>query len=40
MTDAPSMAGKYVLGTGGTDGIGKATAAGLAMRDFSQLLDS
>jgi hypothetical protein len=27
MTDAPSMAGKYVLGT---DGIGKATAAGLA----------
>ena len=30
MTDAPSMAGKYVLVTGGTGGIGKATAAGLA----------
>ena len=30
MTDAPSMAGKYVLVTGGTGGIGKATAAGPA----------
>ena len=30
MIDAPSMAGKYVLVTGGTGGIGKATAAGLA----------
>ena len=30
MTDAPSMAGKYVLVTGGTGGIGKATATGLA----------
>ena len=30
MTDAPSMAGKYVLVTGGTGGIGKATVAGLA----------
>jgi len=30
MTDAPSMAGTYVLVTGGTGGIGKATAAGLA----------
>ena len=28
MTDAPSMAGKYVLVTGGTGGIGKATAPG------------
>ena len=26
MTDAPSMAGKYMLVTGGTGGIGKATA--------------
>ena len=30
MTDAPSMVGKYVLVTGGTDSIGKAAAAGLA----------
>jgi retinol dehydrogenase 14 len=30
MTDALSVAGKYVPATGGTDGIGKATAAGLA----------
>jgi retinol dehydrogenase 14 len=30
MTDALSMAGKYVPVTGGTGGIGKATAAGLA----------
>ena len=30
MTDALSMAGKYVLVTGGTGGIGKATATGLA----------
>jgi NAD(P)-dependent dehydrogenase (short-subunit alcohol dehydrogenase family) len=30
MTEAPSMAGKYVLVTGGNGGIGKATAAGLA----------
>ena len=30
MTDAPSMAGTYVLVTGGTGGIGRATAAGLA----------
>ena len=30
MTDAPSMAGKYVLVTRGTGGIGKATASGLA----------
>jgi retinol dehydrogenase 14 len=30
MTDAPSMAGKYVLVTEGTGGIGKATATGLA----------
>jgi len=30
MTDAPSMAGKCVLVTGGTGGIGKATATGLA----------
>ena len=30
MTDPPSMAGKYVLVTGGTGGIGKATATGLA----------
>ena len=30
MTDAPSMAGTYVLVTGGTGGIGKATATGLA----------
>ena len=30
MTDAPSMAGKYVLVTAGTGGIGKVTAAGLA----------
>jgi retinol dehydrogenase-14 len=30
MTDAPSMAGKYVLVTRGTGGIGKATATGLA----------
>ena len=30
MTDAPSMAGKYVPVTGGTGGTGKATAAGLA----------
>ena len=30
MTDAPSIAGTYVLVTGGTGGIGKATAAGLA----------
>ena len=28
MTDAPSMAGTYVLVTGGTDGIGKATPRG------------
>ena len=33
MTDAPSMAGKYVLVTGGTGGIGKATATGLAALD-------
>jgi retinol dehydrogenase-14 len=32
MTDAPSMAGKYVLVTGGTGGIGKATAAALGAR--------
>jgi len=31
MTETPSMAGKYVLVTGGTGGIGKATAAGLAV---------
>ena len=30
MADAPVMAGKSVLVTGGTSGIGKATAAGLA----------
>ena len=30
MTDIPSMAGKSVLVTGGTGGIGKATAIGLA----------
>ena len=30
MTDAPSMAGKYMLVTGGTGGIGKATATGPA----------
>ena len=30
MTDAPLMAGKSVLVTGGTGGIGKATASGLA----------
>jgi retinol dehydrogenase-14 len=30
MTDAPSMAGTYVLVTRGTAGIGKATATGLA----------
>jgi NAD(P)-dependent dehydrogenase (short-subunit alcohol dehydrogenase family) len=30
MTDALSMVGKYVLVTGGTGGIGKATATGLA----------
>ena len=30
ITDAPSMTGKYVLVTGGTDSLGKATAAGLA----------
>jgi NAD(P)-dependent dehydrogenase (short-subunit alcohol dehydrogenase family) len=30
MVDTPSMAGKTVLVTGGTGGIGKATAAGLA----------
>jgi hypothetical protein len=30
MTDAPSMAGTYVLVTRGTGGIGKATATGLA----------
>ena len=30
MTDLPVMAGKCVLVTGGTGGIGKATAAGLA----------
>jgi retinol dehydrogenase 14 len=30
MTDVPSMAGKYVLVAGGTGGIGKATATGLA----------
>ena len=30
MTDAPSMAGTYVLVTRGTGGIGKATVAGLA----------
>ena len=28
MTDAPSMAGKYVLVIGGTGGIGKATPPG------------
>ena len=28
MTDAPSMTRKYVLVTGGTDGIGKATPPG------------
>jgi hypothetical protein len=28
MTDAPSMAGTYVLVTGGTGGIGKATPPG------------
>ena len=28
MTDASSMAGKYMLVTGGTGGIGKATATG------------
>ena len=30
MADAPLMAGKSVLVTGGTGGIGKATAIGLA----------
>jgi retinol dehydrogenase 14 len=30
MTDAPLMAGTYVLVTRGTGGIGKATVAGLA----------
>ena len=30
MTDAPSMAGKYMLVTGGTGGTGKATATGPA----------
>ena len=30
MADAPLMAGKFVLVTGGTGGIGKATAIGLA----------
>jgi len=30
MTEAPLMAGTYVLVTRGTGGIGKATAAGLA----------
>jgi NAD(P)-dependent dehydrogenase (short-subunit alcohol dehydrogenase family) len=30
MTDAPSMAGTYLLVTGGADGIGTATATGLA----------
>ena len=30
MADTPPMAGKAVLVTGGTDGIGKATAIGLA----------
>ena len=30
MADAPLMAGKSVLVTGGTGGIGRATAAGLA----------
>src|SRR6266478_2704221 len=31
MADAPVMAGKSVLVTGGTGGIGKATAIGLAV---------
>jgi retinol dehydrogenase 14 len=31
MTDVPAMDGKYVLVTGGTGGIGKAVAAGLAV---------
>src|SRR5580693_5533302 len=31
MADAPVMAGKFVLVTGGTGGIGRATAAGLAV---------
>jgi retinol dehydrogenase 14 len=30
MADAPLMVGKFVLVTGGTGGIGKATAIGLA----------
>ena len=30
MADVPQMAGKFVLVTGGTGGIGQATAAGLA----------
>ena len=30
MTDAPSMAGTYMLATGGTGDIGTATATGLA----------
>ena len=31
MADTPSMIGKHVLVTGGTGGIGKATAVGLAV---------